>query len=53
MKKLKEFALQPNTQELYKLIDIKDGGAVIGIPGGDKTYNVPLLPKAPAAPPPK
>ena len=53
VKKLKEFALQPNTQELYKLIDIKDGGAVIGIPGGDKTYNVPLLPKAPAAPPPK
>ena len=46
VKKLKEFALPPNTKELYKLIDIKEDGAVIQLPGGDKTYNVPLLSKA-------
>ena len=45
-KKLQEFALKPNVQERYKLIDIKEDGAVIQLPGGDKTYNVPLVSKA-------
>lgn len=47
VKKLGPFALKPNVQELYKLIDITDSGAVIQLPGGDKTYNVPMLQKAP------
>jgi hypothetical protein len=45
-KKLQEFVLKPNVQERYKLIDIKEDGAVIQLPGGDKTYNVPLVKKA-------
>jgi hypothetical protein len=45
-KKLQEFVLKPNVQERYKLIDIKDDGAVIQLPGGDKTYTVPLVKKA-------
>ena len=46
VKKLKEFALPPNTKELYKLIDIKEDGAVIRLPGGEKTYDVPPVPKS-------
>ena len=45
--KLGPFALRPNVQDRYKLIDINKDGAVIQLPGGDKTYNVPLLPKTP------
>ena len=45
-KRLQQFALKPDVQQLYKLVDIKDDGAVIQLPGGDKTYNVPLLKKA-------
>ena len=45
--KLGPFALRPNVQDRYKLVDINKDGAVIQLPGGDKTYNVPLLPKAP------
>ena len=45
VKKLQEFALKPEIQARYKLIDIKEDGAVIQLPGGDKTYNVPKLPK--------
>ena len=44
-KKLQEFALKPDIQERYKLIDIDDSKAVIQLPGGEKTYTVPLLPK--------
>lgn len=46
VKKLQEFLLKPNIEERYKLVDIKDDGAVITLPGSDKTYNVPLLSKA-------
>ena len=46
VKKLQEFVLKPDIQERYKLVDIKDNGAVIQLPGGDKTYNVPLVSKA-------
>ena len=44
-KKLQEFALRPDIQDRYKLIDIDDSKAVIQLPGGEKTYTVPLLPK--------
>ena len=44
-KKLQEFALKPDVQDRYKLIDIDDSKAVIQLPGGEKTYTVPLLPK--------
>ena len=47
VKKLQEFVLKPDVQERYKLVDIKEDGAVIQLPGGDKTYNVPSLQKAP------
>ena len=46
VKKLGPFALRPNVQEQYKLVDINKDGAVIQLPGGEKTYNVPLLEKA-------
>ncbi|MEO7317802.1 MAG: Amuc_1099 family pilus-like system protein [Chthoniobacteraceae bacterium] len=46
VKKPGEFVLKPNVQERYKLIDINKDGALIQLPGGDKTYNVPLLQKA-------
>ncbi len=45
-KRLGQFALKPEVQQLYKLVDIKDDGAVIQLPGGEKTYNVPLLKRA-------
>ena len=44
-KRLQEFALKPDIQDRYKLIDIDDSKAVIQLPGGEKTYTVPLLPK--------
>ena len=46
VKKLQEFVLQPEIQQKYKLIDIKEDGAVIQLPGSDKTYNVPTVKKA-------
>ncbi len=47
VKKLQEFVLKPDVQERYKVVDIKEDGAVIQLPGGDKTYNVPPLSKVP------
>ena len=45
VKKLGVFGLRPNVQEQYKVVDIKEDGAVIQLPGGDTTYTVPKLPK--------
>ena len=45
-KKLGEFVLKPEVQLKYKLVDIKDDGAVIQLPGSDKTYLVPTEAKA-------
>lgn len=45
-KKLGEFVLKPDIQQKYKLVDIKEDGAVIQLPGSDKTYNVPTVQKA-------
>ena len=45
-KKLQEFVLKPDIKEKYKLVDIKDDGAVIQFPGSDKTYTVPTVAKA-------
>ncbi len=44
VKMLQEFALVPNAQERYKLIDIKEAEAQIALPSGEK-YTVPSLPK--------
>lgn len=46
VKKLGNFALKPNVkpEDLFKLVDIDKEGAVIQLPGSDKTYKVPLLP---------
>ncbi len=44
VRKLQEFVLKPNTQERYKLLDIKEGEAVIQLPSGEK-YAVPRLPQ--------
>ena len=38
--RLQEFALRPNVNEKYKLVDIKETEAVIALPTGDK-YTVP------------
>ena len=42
VKKLQQFVLQPNTQEFFKLIDIKETEAVIQLPSGGQ-YIVPQL----------
>jgi len=47
VKKLQEFALRPETDKRYKLIDIKDTEAVIQLPDGQK-YTVVRDPRKPA-----
>ena len=41
VKKLREFALQPETDKRYKLIDINEAGAVIRLPDGSEYLVVP------------
>ena len=36
MKKLQEFALKPDTDKRYKLVDINETQAVIQLPTGEK-----------------
>jgi hypothetical protein len=42
--KLKEFVLQPNIDQKYKLLDVNEAGALIQRPDGEK-YQVPLVKK--------
>jgi len=47
VKKLQEFALKPETDKRYKLVDIKETEAVIQLPNGEK-YTVVRDPRKPA-----
>ncbi len=46
VKKLQEFALKPDTDKRYKLIDISESQAVIQLPTGE-SYTVPRDPRPP------